>query len=346
MSGSVESINAYLNAYHADGLRILEEGQPADDVRLEATCDLVYALALTHQLDRVSDKGANAFLAHAQKFVWAGKLNMPAASATPINVHLSAYVLGSLRLLAGAGRRFDAPIFNAAAVHVGEIIDETLLPRWPRAWGHHSWRVSHWVGGSASILQSLWQLSPEIAAEQGLPTVDAVLSRADTLINEATGMLKCYKNETIHRLFKTLYRLRHDPLAGEVGGIVHLHWVNYGEGRLPYKGAAELFQRAQKLYWNEPFMEATPYCLDFDIVQIVRTSASAEDINSRTKERAACFIEDIDAFFSNRLDGNYALHKLPGAIATQHEAALILGLDKFGRSEMEPIDIIKRAGWI
>ena len=346
MSGSLESINAYLSAYNADGLKILEQGLPADNVPLEAACDLVYALALTHQLDRVSDKGANAFLAHAQKFAWAGKLNIPAAPATPINVHLSAYVLGSLRLLAGAGRRFDAPFFNAAAFHVGEIIDETLLPRWPRAWGHHSWRVSHWVGGSASILQSLWALSPEIAAAQGLPSVDAVLSRADTLINDTTGLLKCYQSETIQRLFKALYKLRHDPLAGEVGGIVHLHWVNYSEGRLPYKQAAELFQRAQQLYWSEPFLEATPYCLDFDIVQIVRTSASFDDIDSRTRDRAGRFIEDIDAFFSNRLNQSYALHKLPGAIATQHEAALILGLDKFGRSEMEPIDIIKRAGWI
>lgn len=346
MRGSVENINAYLRTHHADGLSILEQGLPADNVPLEAACDLVYALALTHQLDRVTDKGANAFLVHAQKFAWAGKLNMPTASATPINVHLSAYVLGSLRLLAGAGRRFDGPIFDATAVHVGEIIDETLLPRWPRAWGHHSWRVSHWVGGSASILQSLWQLSPEVAAENGLPSVRDVLSRADTLVNETTGLLKCYKSEAIQRLFKALYRFRHDPLAGEVGGIVHLHWVNYSEGRLPYKSAAELFQRAQQLYWSEPFLEATPYCLDFDIVQIVRTSALPDDIDSRTEERAGRFIEDIDAFFSNRLDQNYALHRLPGAIATQHEAALILGLDRFGRSEMEPIDIIKRAGWI
>lgn len=346
MTGSLERINTYLDAYHADGLRILEQGLPSDTVPLEAACDLVYTLALTHQLDRISDKGANAFLAHAQRFAWAGKLNMPVATATPINVHLSAYVLGSLRLLAGAGRRFAAPIFDATAMHVGEIIDETLLPRWPRAWGHHSWRVSHWVGGSASILQSLWQLAPEIAEERGLPTAGAVLSRADTLVNETTGLLKCYKSETIQRLFKALYRVRHDPLAGEVGGIVHLHWVNYSEGRLPYKRADALFSQAQTLYWTEPFLEGAPYCLDFDIVQIVRTSAPSDVFDSRTKERASRFIDDIDEFFASRLDQAYALHKLPGAIATQHEAALILGLDRFGRSEMEPIDIIKRAGWI
>jgi hypothetical protein len=37
---------------------------------------------------------------------------------------------------------------------------------------------------------------------------------------------------------------------------------------------------------------------------------------------------------------------LPGALATQHEAALIVGAARVEPLGIAPIDIIKRAGWI
>ena len=179
-----------------------------------------------------------------------------------------------------------------------------------------------------------------------MPVPADVLTAADRLVNPRNGLLKCYSSEFAQRVFKALYRIRHDPEAGEVGGIVHLHWVNYATGRTPFKAAAPLFDRARKLYWKAPFLEKTPYCLDFDIVQILRTSAPDRLTDPQILDRAKRFIDDIDLFFSTSLDEHYALHKLPGALATQHEAALILGLDKFGSSDLRPIDIIKKAGWI
>lgn len=346
MNGSIKSINAYLDGHHQACLHLVEQGLADEHVPLEAACDMVYALELTGQIARISPAGANAFLAHANRWIWAGQLNAAPAGATSINVHLSAYVLGAIRLLTNAGHQFAEPIFRPDAWRLSDLLDESGLPRWPRAWSHHSWRVSHWVGGSASIVQSLWHLAPQECVARGVPAVAKVLQEADRLINPTTGLLKCYNSEIVQTIFKALYKIRHDPLAGEVGGIVHLHWVNYGAGRLPYKAASQLFDRAKVLYKKSPFLETVPFCLDFDIVQIVRTSAPSDKLDAAGEKRAQRFIDDIELFFSTKLDENYSLHKLPGALATQHEAAMILGVESFGSSKIKTTDIIKHAGWI
>lgn len=342
---TVAAINSYLERFHVDGLNLLLEGQAAPDFPLEKACDIIYSFELTGQIDRVTPAGARAFLAHANRWHWAADLNDVPENAPRASVHLTAYVLGALRLLKIAGHRFPDGIAQGSW-RLSELFNDTLLPIWPKRYSHHSWRVSHWIGGTASILQSLWVLAPDRCATSGAPPTNALLERADGLVNPSTGLLKCYRSEVMQRLFKYLYRLRHDPAAGEVGGIVHLHWVNYSEGRLPYVGAEGLFSRAANLYAKQPFMEKTPFCLDFDIVQILRTYGPESLRENFIQDRAKRFIEDIDLFFMDQLDDSYALHKLPGALATQHEAAMILNLDEFGASSLQPIDIIMKAGWI
>ncbi|MDG2528272.1 hypothetical protein [Caulobacter endophyticus] len=336
----------YLEEHHHSALELLVKGRPAPDLALQDACDVVYTLELIGQTGLIGPDGAQAFWDHARRWRLAGGLNAAAPDAPSANVHLTAYALGALRLLLSHDLPVARPLFAVDGWKISDLLDADARPKWPKKWSHHSWRVSHWIGGSASIVLSLWVLDPAGAERRGVPAVDSVLKAADSLIDPRTGLLKCYKSDLVQKGFRALYRLRHDPDAGDVGGIVHLHWVNYATGRLPYKAAAPLFERSVAVSHNQPFIESAPYCLDFDIVQIIRTSAAGPDLPDQQKARAAAFIDDIARFFETRLNGGYALHKLPGALATQHEAALILGQAELAPLGIAPIDIIKRAGWI
>jgi hypothetical protein len=336
----------YLEQHHRQALDLVTKGQASPDLPLQDACDVIYTLELLDRTDLIGPDGAQAFWDHARRWRLAGGINAARPDAPSANVHLTAYALGSLRLLLAHGFSVAKPYFASDAWRVSDLLDANARPKWPKRYSHHSWRVSHWVGGSASIVLALWALDPAGAQRHGVPPIKTVLEAADSLIDPTTGLLKCYKSVLVQKGFRFLYRLRHDPDAGDVGGIVHLHWVNYATGRLPYKAHQPLFDRSVTVSHRRPFIETVPYCLDFDIVQIIRTSAAEGQISGEDKQRAQAFIEDIATFFETRLNGDYALHKLPGALATQHEAALIIGAATVEPLGIAPVDIIQRAGWI
>lgn len=264
-----------------------------------------------------------------------------------VNVHTTAYALGALNL---ASERY-----GEAAGHALKGMDwqwdlllnpVTLIPRWPWKFTHHAWRVSHWIGGSASIVASLWRLAPEIAEQISLPQTYAVLEACDALINPKTGLFKTYKSELLQFAFRNLYRIRHDPDAGEVGGIVHLHWINYAMGRMPYRSARPLWDKSWKLMQKEPFMESVPYCLDFDVVQIVRTADPLSARSAQVRKRADRFETDVHDFLASKLNDQYTLHKLPGALATMHECALISERSSVVGIDIAPRDVMMAAYWI
>lgn len=310
-----------------------------------ASCDIAYS---RHLMGLPAFEDAADFARHIDLLGQHQLAGTRGAAKGALNVHLTAYVLGTFNLAqaehgAGVVQFVHAQDWDWQAL----LKPDTLLPRWPWKYTHHSWRVSHWVGGAPSIIKSLWRLAPERCAERNIPAIADVLTAADALIDGRTGLLRTYKSDAIQFAFRQLYRLRHDPEAGDVGGIVHLHWVNYAQGRLPYKSTAALAERAWKLMQRKPFIEKVPYCLDFDIVQIVRTAAPSEVwLGDAIKARSDEYARDIVDFFKANLGAGYALHKLPGALATIHECALIrregaaLGLD------VATIDIIEDAFWI
>ena len=316
----------------------------AHDAAVKAACDLIYTVRLLHgrELDALAGEIGFCRLLDASTLAGAD-----GRADDKLSVHLTAYALGALNLLQGSQKKLGVDIVRAKTWQIDKLIDTvTLLPKWPRQWSHHSWRVSHWIGGSVSILKSLWELIPERCERLGMPRVRDVLSSADSLISERTGCLRAYRSELVQNLFRQAYRMRHDPDAGDVGGIVHLHWVNYAENRLPYRAAPALHARAWALMQRTPFIEAVPYCLDFDVVQIVRTSVPGPALPVPVMRRAERYASDILRFMQGRLDPSYALHKLPGALATVHECALICGRqDTFGLAP-KPVDIIREAYWI
>jgi len=343
-AANVGRVLDYLEAHHPSALRLVTTGAPGDDVAMQDACDVVYTLALLGRTDLLTAEGAAAFAISVGRWRLAGGLNAPPGHRQAASVHLTAYVLGSTALWRAAGFDISIELVAAPEWHLHELFDDELRPRWPATWSHHSWRVSHWIGGAPSILLSLHRLAPDRCRTQGVPALADVLAASDALVDGETGLLRAYRSQFLQSMFRAAYRLRHDPQVGDVGGVVHLHWVNYAAGRLPYKAAGALFQRAVALLERTPFIERTPYCLDFDVIQIVRTAAPSP--SSLDRERARRLAADISHFFEAGLTADYRLHRLPGALATQHECALITGDRSVDGLDMAPLDIIQAAGWI
>lgn len=315
-----------------------------DDRALLACCDMAYSRYLMGLPAFGGEPEFSRFvnLVRAHGLAGARPGDKPA-----LNVHLTAYVLGALNLAGAEHQPAVRDLILAQDWQWERIIaSDVLLPRWPRKYSHHSWRVSHWIGGTASIVQSLWRTVPERCAALNMPTTMALLASCDSLIDGRSGLLRTYRSDFIQFVFRQLYRIRHDPDAGDVGGIVHLHWVNYAEGRLPYKSSEALAKKSWRLMQKAPFMESVPYCLDFDVVQIVRTADAELAGTVAVRDRAGRYAADILAFFQAGLDSGYALHKLPGALATIHECALIRGEEQPDGLDIPVVDIIKAAHWI
>ena len=307
-----------------------------------ASCDLAFARRLVGQAAFPNPDAFARHLALLRSVQMAG--TSPSGSAR-LSVHLTAYALASLNLAREDYR-------DAAAAFVGDqtwdwrrLVDSaTLLPLWPRRYAHHAWRIGHWVGGAPAILRLLWILSPEVCAAQAIPSAKQVLEACDRLIEPATGLLRTWRSSLLQSTFRRVYRLRHDPAAGDIGGVAHLHWINHAEGRLPYKSAAALQERAWRLMQRRPFIEASPYCLDFDVVQMVRTSAVGP-LGPEVRQRAQDYAVDIADFLAGARP-DYSLHRLPGALATLHECALIRGDAEVCGLDIPPCDIITSAGWL
>ncbi len=334
-----------LAAWESDPAFRFWRGEPVT-APLQDLCDALYTLVLLDAVDGVAPTAPAAFARAVSNRRLAAGLSRSGADAEPANVHLTAYVLGTLALLAALGHDLHDEVLPGAGWRLGEIIDEaTGRPRWPQAWSHHSWRVSHWVGGACSIIASLERAMPERLAQHTRHGGRAVLAAADALIDPRTGFLKCYRSDLLHRLFNAAYKLRHDPLAGEVGGVVHVHWVNHALGRSPFKGADGLYRAAMRLLERQPFIERTPYCLDFDVVQIARVAGPAQP-DEALRKRAVRFAADLAAFFAQPRPDGYTLHRLPGALATWHECALIAGEAHVAGLDTPTVDIVKAAYWI
>lgn len=339
-----DEIHAYLKRIAPNALSFwCDVGSGAEPDVLDA-CDTLYCLKLIGRMDLVSADAPARFCTLLSGYRLAGGIGW--GRAPVLNVHRTAYALAVMNLLAEHGPAVHAAAIRPEGWEIGEILDGFSRVRWPWYLVHHAWRIGHWIGGIPSILLSLWRYVPDLAAANRLPLPSVVLGNSDGLIDAGTGLFRVYRAEALQKAFRALYRFRHDPDAGDIGGIAHLHWCNYAAGRLPYKAAPALFDRTWDLLKREPFMERVPYCLDFDVVQLARTSVENSDpraaaLRTRIGQYAAALLEFYDA----RLNETYALHKLPGGLATLHECALADGGMVAGL-EIVPVDIPKQAHWI
>jgi len=346
--GLAENILLYLECHAPDALSFwtVQETDVRSD--LLSLCDTLYSLWLIGRMDLLASDAGARFAALLGGYTLAGGIGR--GEGAPLNVHQTAYVLGTLNLLAAHGQPVQREAVSEQGWQKHELIDtRTCRPRWPWYFSHHAWRIGHWIGGIPAIVLSLWRLVPDLAMRNKLPPPEAVLKSSDALIDKDTGLFRAYRIEAAQQAFRALYRLRHDPAAGDLGGVAHLHWANYAAGRLPYKAAPALFERAWTAMQRRPFMEKVPYCLDFDIVQLARTAIPEGDPRIvPLKARAREYAGDIVRFYgaSGGLGPDYSLHKLPGGLAALHECALIADADTVPGLGVAPVDVPKQACWI
>jgi hypothetical protein len=319
-------------------------------------CDILYTLYFLDWPRRPSAAGISAFCARLADF--RPKARLFGKGETPLDVHGTAYVLGALALLAQ-----DQPGLLERVLHQrGWVADDlvrraTALPRWPARWSHHGWRVGHWIGGACAICAILEARIPELYRANGFPPSVTVLERTDELIDLSTGFLRCYGSgrsaALAHRAFNSLYALRHNPICGEIGGVVHVHWANHFLGR-PIKGANPLYLAAvRQLLSRQPFMERVPYCLDFDLIQITRIihEGRGKPLTPELRQRLLNYERALVYFLRRPLPVDYSLHKIAGSLAALHECLLFLkgsrdGLDSDAHRLPPPRDIMREVTWL
>lgn len=317
------------------------QGQ-ASDVPLQDHADIIYSCYLLGCGVALKPKAAEAFEQYISGLALHGRpAGDPPPCGKPVNAHLTAYLLGAVRLLDQLGKA-GPPAALYEGWRVEELIDHRHVPRWPKVWSHHIWRVSHWIGGVPSIMLHL--AASGCVAEVDHTLVARVLDACEThVIEPDTGLLRPYRSRLVQESFRLLYRLRHDPDVSDVAGVVHLLWVHHATGR-PYVAPGALNAMAARHLQRTPFMENVPYCLDFDIVQLARTTSAVNPEALRV--RAGTFAKDLIAFLSGSALEEYALHKLPGALATLHETAFLRGEATTAGLGIGRIDIIQDAYWL
>ncbi|NML13191.1 hypothetical protein HHL08_24230 [Sphingobium sp. AR-3-1] len=343
LTQSKKAILYYLNTHNSASYSFWTKANISPEIKIESLCDIVYSFYLLGIMNLIDPRSPVLFaniLADTALSGWECD-----ADRKKLTVHNTAYALGTLNLLEneGFGNLYQKAIDNRPFKPESIVTMSTKTPRFPAWLSHHNWRVSHWLGGVPSILLSVGRSSlAEASAARKLGL--EVLANTNNLLDKKTGLIRLYRSRLLQKIFHRFYALRHDPILGDLGGVVHILWLNHVEN-IDYVAQQALYDASVKEFFrHRPFMEGTPYCLDFDIVNIVRTAAVGSQISAPVVARANGMLADIDTYFSHSLSENYRLHRLPGALATMHECAFIVGEDTalFGA----PIDIIKMAGWL
>lgn len=308
-----------------------------------SAADFVYVYALLGRLDDLEHNACQNFANFIAESPLAGRQGCQKTFAP----HLSAYLLGALNLLAKKDDHYRKYALSEIKIDADRLIDsKTLLPKWPRILSHHVWRVSHWIGGIPSILLTFARHGSDNAISEKL--VFSILQSCDEkIIAPETGLLKPYKNNLMQRAFQYAYRFRHNPLHGEIGGLAHLHWINHALNR-KYVSADLIVERCQKDIQKKPFLENSPYCLDFDYLQLLRTAINQSPLkaNPDIKNRLRQYSKDLKNFLISIPEHEYSLHRLPGALAALHEAELMLGSKSIDEIDCAPIDVINNAYWL
>lgn len=309
--------------------------------------DMIYTFRFLDRMSELSSEAATKYMAAiAEAPLYGRPIGDEEANKKIPNAHLTAYILSSASVLEAA----DLSTMPDAAFEgwdLSGIIDTSKkTPLYPSSWAHHVWRVSHWIGGGTSILFNLARWGKVDGIDLAL-VQDVLTGTERDLMDHQSDLLRPYKSKLLQTLFRRLYKLKHDPDIADVGGVVHVLWVHHALGR-PYRNSRALYDRAARHMMVEaPFMESVPYCLDFDIVQLVRTALpEGEAFPDDIRARAARFVTDTRAYLENIPAEGYTLHKVPGALATMHEAAMIAGAETVEGLEIAPVDIIIEAGWL
>lgn len=304
--------------------------------------DYVYVAVLLGRPEMISLEAVDRYIEFSKEAPYYGRSKVK----NKYLPHTTAYCFGTLHLLETYRENAINQVLSSVEFDYRNCWQSgSNLPYWPVLWSHHTWRVSHWIGGIPAILLTIARCKNDSIVDELF--LNRVLSACDDeLLDDRTGLLKVYKSSLLQKIFRQLYKLRHDPEVGDVGGLVHLHWVNYNLER-ELKAPKNLIDKCLHDMRKRPFVESAPYCLDFDYLNLLRIAVAQTNYRkNEAQERIVVYAQDVLDFFSRPLPEKYGFHKLPGALAVLHEAALITESDKVVGLGIPPVDIINKAYWL
>ena len=318
--------------------------KPINKDDLMSYCDVIYSLYFLNWPIEIQKNQITGFI----KMVFELKLYGSKISQTDefdCNCHLSAYLLGTVQLLRHAFPDVTSEIKMNMEWDFKRILDNNNIPKFPSKFTHHSWRVSHWLGGVPSIILNVYR---ETQDENYKQLLNSVLNSLEEQAIDDNGLIKVHKSKFLHSIFRTLYKIKHSPKIGDIGGIVHILWVYHFLGK-GYKANDNLLDYSVSLVdLNKRFMEGAPYCIDFDFIQLIRTAASKDVDNiSKYENIFNHFNVEVTRYLTDEVNAcdSFTLHKLPGALATLAETRLALQQIREETFERR-FDVIKVAAWL
>jgi hypothetical protein len=297
--------------------------------------DIAYAAFILGVLDRLTDtEGRARWIDYILSFQgddgWFRMADRQRHNAE----HSTAYALGALQILSG-NRGTAIPRLKPFRALAAQIEKAPGVNRAPFALNAldrlHFWRGSHRAAGIAAIVGAVHEL--------GLPTRELLG------IEDPEGWLRGWWDYfaartssdgywrfgpvPVQAAFNALYRRRHDPRLGTMGGAAHLYWIAERLGA-PFPHAAAMIESTAGLVRPTGLYEDEPYCLDLDgnflIARALRQLPGADARIGIAHRALAANRDAVVQWFLVRPPErwNGRSHVLPGAFAAVAEADLVL----------------------
>jgi hypothetical protein len=309
----------------------------SSDSDLFGAIDFVYSFYICGILEEVTSKKsrnvwADRIMAYQGEEGWFNSSDFQKHSV----YHSTAYALGALKIL---GFTDGKDYFSRLSLFSGLMKANTNIG-YDRTHFNlnlieklHFWRGSHKAGGIAAIVGQISEVPGLTEKLLGITAprnwLEFWAKHYFDKLDSRTGLWLLVPYP-IDLAFGLIYRLKHSPGIGKIGGAAHLYWIFTKMGlRYPSPEQLSMYTLNQNL--NGGLYEKYPYCLDFDGNFLLGRSYSFLDKKEKEiRKRILVSLEKnknavIDYLINRKPDDWYlSSHPLPGALAAVAEADLII----------------------
>lgn len=240
--------------------------------------------------------------------------------------HSTAYGLASLCLISElTGDKIDtAPLLTKVLSNLD--VTRAMPENFSAVDKLHVWRASHTFGGISAIL--------EFAKAQGLIDSNSVLDSYIKSINKLG--LWGFSNPVFQLAFDVLYSIKHNPTYAKYGGAAHLYWHM---DTIPTTVDKERAIKAiLKFYRNKTILEKIPYCLDYDVLFMLRLLCKSGGVSTQLTDKVNEVFFNVGCSLVEYLTNKNAdlwVHAYPGALA----AIEVCTFSSKFKSQLEASDI-------